>query len=148
MSSGGKPVVHLHGLYHIGPSSVAGVVSAIAVCGARRLPKGQFTADVEETTCSICLQRAKGRAAAAPPMPVQAPPSKAKGLMAYPPQAIITMAVKRNIRKPGSGKHARFQVLLDHHGKTYAEYIQAGGNPETLRNAVTEAVCEVRENDT
>jgi hypothetical protein len=137
-------IVHLHGLYHIGPSSVAGVVSAIAICGARRLPIGQFTADIEKTTCKACLQRAKARAATPPPVPVQQAP-KAKGLMAYPPQAIITMAVKRNIRKPGSGKHARFQVLLDHHGKTYAEYIQAGGNPETLKRAVDETVCEVRE---
>jgi hypothetical protein len=163
-------VVHLHCLWHLGAArSTAGVVSGIVLCGQKGLPKGHFTADVKAVTCPACLQRATAPppapgavgAGAAPGAPaagglghptghLAAPApalrnTNARGKASYPAGAVIVMAIKHNIRKAGTAKHARFAVLLAHHGKTYGEYLKAGGNAETLRNAVNEALCEVQE---
>lgn len=58
--------------------------------------------------------------------------------------ADVIHGVVANPRKPGSGAHARFEVLRAHEGKTMAQYRAANGNMETLENAVTAARAKVR----
>lgn len=61
--------------------------------------------------------------------------------------SVIEMLAKENPRKPGSGAHARFDVLMRHGGKTVGEYKAAGGNTETLENAITAGRAKLREKD-
>ena len=57
--------------------------------------------------------------------------------------AVISVTVDKNPRKPGTGAHDRFQVLMDHSGKTFAEYKAAKGNLDTLENAIKDGRVSV-----
>lgn len=133
----------------------------IALCGAQRVPRGQFILDPEAVTCQRCLQRAKdGPPKAPPPPPLGPPPAAAASVgrggraattpkgrntpIPAPANGRIVALVQRNPRKQGTGKHARMAVLLQHNGKTVDEYAKAGGNLETLKNAMKEGIVEVR----
>jgi hypothetical protein len=48
-----------------------------------------------------------------------------------------------NPKKAGTGAHARWKLLLEHDGKTVAEFLKAKGNPTTLQNALAKKVVEV-----
>ena len=41
-----------------------------------------------------------------------------------------------NPKKPGSSAHARWELLIKHSGKTVGDFLAAGGNPVTLKNAL------------
>jgi hypothetical protein len=48
-------LIHLHWLHHQGPRSLQGVVTAIALCGQRRVPaSGKITSQLTEATCPRC----------------------------------------------------------------------------------------------
>lgn len=76
-------------------------------------------------------------------------PAPAKGERAgkkgasIPDDGTIRMLTKDNPRKPGSGAHARFEVLRKFDGKKVAAYRAAGGNMETLDNAVAAGRAKV-----
>lgn len=50
--------------------------------------------------------------------------------------AVIKILTEGNPRKPGTGAHARFEKLREFNGKTVGAYAAAGGNLETLTNAI------------
>lgn len=54
----GKTLVHLHWLWKQGPSALHGVTSAVALCGAKQLPRALVTAHPEDTTCRRCKGKA------------------------------------------------------------------------------------------
>lgn len=56
---------------------------------------------------------------------------------------VIRMLVSENPRKPGSGAAQRFDFLLKFDGKKVGEYADAGGNLETLANAVAASRAKV-----
>src|SRR4249920_3842030 len=107
-----------------------------------------FVLDKEQVTCQQCLERSKGKTAA-PPMLPHSPPSRPpttrlpkgsgrikKTTSQEPPNGVIVALVKLNPRKKGTGKYERMALLLQHNGKTVAEFAAAGGNLETLSNAI------------
>lgn len=132
------------------PEMAKGVTKGIVLCGVNLVPQDQFTVELKKVTCKECLAMSKRKPEPAPVKKEEpkAPALKglnARGKLEYPASAVIVMAIKHNIRKAGSAKAERFQVLLNHNGKTYGEYIKAGGNPLTLKNAVNDFLCEVQE---
>jgi len=151
--------IHLHWLWRKGPEAARGVTLGAAACGVRGLKPGQFTSFKDDATCKDCLRVAETQPEnvtriAPPPKPdlrpvhrggtaeftQRAAPTKSN----FPSNAVITTLVKHNPRKVGSGKHQRMAVLLAHNGKTVKEFLAAGGNSETLKNAVKEKIVEVR----
>jgi hypothetical protein len=132
------------------------ITIGIALCGAQKLPRGRFVLDLEAITCPHCAQRAKAGPPKPPPQPPISPPATARGGRAATPHkgratpapapanGRIVAMVQRNPRKQGTAKHARMALLLQHNGKTVAEFAAAGGNLETLKNAIKESIVEVR----
>jgi len=60
------------------------------------------------------------------------------------PSGTIRVANGTNPKKAGSGAAKRWDLLFSHDGKTVAEFLAAGGNPETLANAMTKGNVEVK----
>jgi hypothetical protein len=56
---------------------------------------------------------------------------------------IITMLTNENPRKPGTGAYTRFEQLRSFAGKTVRDYKAAGGNMETLDNAIAAKRAQV-----
>jgi hypothetical protein len=52
------------------------------------------------------------------------------------PVARIKILATENWRKPGTGAHTRAEFLMSYAGKTVEDYTAAGGNLETLTNAI------------
>ena len=50
--------VHLHWLWEKGSDALAGVTSAVAICGAKSLPRKFITQKPEEATCAKCKRLA------------------------------------------------------------------------------------------
>lgn len=46
--------IHLHWLWHKGPSALRGVVTAIALCGKLKLPRARVTSFPDDVTCPNC----------------------------------------------------------------------------------------------
>jgi hypothetical protein len=59
------------------------------------------------------------------------------------PTGTIKVLNGANPKKPGSGAAKRWDLLFSHDGKTVAEFAAAGGNLETLANAMTKGNVEV-----
>jgi hypothetical protein len=161
-------MIHLHHAYKHGSKAMEGLRLGMAACGGKSLPTASLTSAKAAATCKACLAAAARWEAAAPPAPPPAPPpaalpaplGKANGRGRYPPSGptpttrqraglpagngTITLRVPRNPRKPGSGQHARFALLLAHNGKTVTEFLAAGGNPQTLKNAISQNLAEVK----
>lgn len=151
--------MHLHHGYRLGPRIIAGVTLGISLCGARKLKPQEFTIDKAAVTCKACLTLAKHeaeQAAATPqagppvgPSPVAARVGKAKagnvtsGHAKPVLQGTITLLVAHNPRKRGSAKWERFEVVRKHSGQSVAAYLQAGGNAETLANAVKDHLVKL-----
>jgi hypothetical protein len=55
----------------------------------------------------------------------------------------IKMLTKDNWRKAGSGAHSRAALLISYDGKTVEDYAAAGGNLETLTNAISAKRAEL-----
>jgi hypothetical protein len=72
---------------------------------------------------------------------------EAKDALRFEDDAVITATVDKNPRKPGTGAHARFALLMEHSGKTVREYREAKGNMETLENAVKDGRASVAEKE-
>jgi hypothetical protein len=51
--------VHLHWLYHRGPSQLRGVRLAASLCGVGGLVRKQVTAHIADATCDRCLAQAR-----------------------------------------------------------------------------------------
>lgn len=142
---------HAHWLWHQGPAALAGVKKAIALCGAKDLPASQVTCDTGEVTCAACQQLvalAKAPPKAAPADSESADarrrgPKPGAGDWPWSAGARITLLTKVNPCKRGTAKHDRWSIVFEHDGKTWEEYREAGGNPETLRNAVKTSVATV-----
>lgn len=119
----------------------------IACCGAQNIPRGFFVNDPEAITCKACMEKAKNapkRIVEPPPPPKpEAVAAKAKA-SASNAKGVIMALVPRNPRKPGTGKFERMALLLKHNGKTVDDFAKAGGNLETLRNAIKEQIVEVK----
>lgn len=62
--------------------------------------------------------------------------------------AVIKVTVDKNPRKPGTGAHARFALLMEHGGKTVGTFLDAKGNPETLENAIKDGRVSLEGEDT
>jgi hypothetical protein len=156
-----KKIVHLHWLWHRGERGVlSGLKLGFAACGAGKVSMEQFTHEVKKANCPACHTYAKSYKAALTAMPAAAP-SGARGKLngqglghpsaaapkgsrkAAPAQGTIKALTPRNPRKPGTGKHARMALLLKHNGKTVKEFGEAGGNMQTLKNAIKEKIVEV-----
>lgn len=60
------------------------------------------------------------------------------------PTGTIRVANGTNPKKPGSGAAKRWDLLFSHDGKTVDEFVAAGGNPETLANAMAKGNVEVK----
>jgi hypothetical protein len=71
----------------------------------------------------------------------------AKMAVRFDDDAVITVTVEKNPRKPGTGAHARFALLMEHSGKTVAAFKAAKGNMETLENAVKDGRASVKGKD-
>jgi len=50
----------------------------------------------------------------------------------------------KNPKKAGSAAYGRWALLKQHHGKTVDEFIEAGGNHLTLRNAIRSGYADLR----
>ena len=150
--------VHLHWLWRKGPEASRGVTLGAAACGVRGLKPGQFTSFKDDATCKDCLRVAEIQPEnvtriAPPPKPDLRPvhrggtaefTKRAEPMRSsFPSNSFIKMLVNHNPRKVGSGKHKRMSVLMAHNGKTVGEFLAAGGNAETLKNAVKEKLVEV-----
>jgi hypothetical protein len=72
---------------------------------------------------------------------------EAKDALRFDDDAVITVTVDKNPRKPGTGAHTRFALLMEHSGKTVGEYKTAKGNMETLENAVKDGRASVAEKE-
>lgn len=57
---------------------------------------------------------------------------------ALPPDSVMSRARDGNPKKEGSSAHKRWSLMFTHceRGSTVSEFLAAGGNAETLRNAV------------
>jgi len=126
------------------------ISAGIAICGVKNLPRGMFVLDDKKATCERCLELAKRTPAEMQPLfskttpkPLSVPSQK-KVPLQTPPDGYIVTLVKHNPRKVGTGKFERMALLLKFDGKSVAEFAAAGGNLETLKNAVTEGLVEVR----
>jgi hypothetical protein len=136
--------IHLHWLWHMGPRAIHQVTKGMSLCGARDLPPGDFVIILEDATCERCREIATNIKEETPPEPTAVITAQKPKVVNIPDgDAVIKMKVKHNIRKPGSGAAERFRVLLDHDGKRVQEFILAGGNPETLKNAIKDGNAEV-----
>lgn len=72
---------------------------------------------------------------------------EAKEALRFDDDAVITVTLDKNPRKPGTGAHARFALLMEYSGKTFREYREAKGNMETLENAVKDGRASVAEKE-
>jgi hypothetical protein len=140
-----KSVVHLHWLWRKGPMASKNVTLGTSACGVYRLLPGQFTAHLADTTCDTCKEIAKQvPLVATPPAPNNEVISLRKR-GSINESGIIKLLVKHNPRKAGTPKHSRMAILMQHNGKTVKEFLKAGGNPLTLKNAMKENLVEVEE---
>lgn len=55
----------------------------------------------------------------------------------------IRYTAKDNPKKPGTGAHERWEKLRSFSGRTVGEYLDDGGNPATLLNAVSQGRAEM-----
>jgi hypothetical protein len=140
-------IIHLHWLWHMGPKTAEGVTKGASLCGKLKLPRDKFVSFKEDATCERCLQLAiRVKSEEPSPPPKQTPQQMIKKVKNVPDGAgTIKMLVKTNIKKPGSGQATRFGVLLRHDGKTVKEFLAAGGNPETLKNAIKDGNAEIEQ---
>jgi hypothetical protein len=140
-------IIHLHWLWHMGPKAVHQVTKGMSLCGEKDLPPGDFVVALEDATCERCKEIATTIKTEPPPPLAAEPPRRfQKGVkIAWTPDgsAIIKMIVKHNVKKIGSAAAERFRILLDHDGKTVQEFLSAGGNVETLRNAIKDENAEI-----
>ena len=60
------------------------------------------------------------------------------------PTGTIHVVNGTNPKKAGSGAAKRWDLLFSHDGKTVDQFITAGGNPETLANAMAKGNVEVK----
>jgi hypothetical protein len=159
MSKTAAKTVHAHWLILTrGPAGMAGVSSAGSMCSLKGLSpiKGEVTADPKKVTCKVCLERmARAKEAAKAPPPAAAAPVKKKLVVTanghdhdkawtWPAGARIHLLTKQNPCKPGTAKAKRWAMVFAYNGKTWEEYRDAEGNPETLRNAVRTKIAEMR----
>jgi hypothetical protein len=143
-------IIHLYSHWRQGTGGFAGIINASGLCGAKNLLREQMTVKLAEATCPRCL--AKAKEAKAPKVEER---KKAKetteepivekekkrgrssgGEWPYAAGAVIKLLTSRNPTKPGTAKHKRWSILFAHNGKTWEEYRDAGGNPDTLKNAL------------
>jgi len=143
--------IHLHWLWHMGPKAVHQVTKGISLCGEKDLPEGDFVVELENATCERCKEIATTIKTEVPPLADKPPTTGSLGRRFQKgvkigwvpePQSIIKMLVKHNPKKAGSAAAERFRILLDHDGKTAQEFIEAGGNVETFRNAIKDGFAE------
>jgi hypothetical protein len=140
-----KSVVHLHWLWREGPRSSKEVTLGTSLCGVYNLLSAQFTPHLADATCDTCKDIAKrAPAVATPPAPNNEVISLRKR-GSINEGGVIKMLVKHNPRKAGTPKHVRMGILMQHNGKTVKEFLKAGGNPLTLKNAIKENLVEVEE---
>lgn len=59
-----------------------------------------------------------------------------KSASLFAPSDVIHVLIKKNPRQEGSGAYDRMNVLMKHNGRSFADFVQAGGNPTTLKNAI------------
>jgi hypothetical protein len=57
---------------------------------------------------------------------------------------VIKLLTPANPQSAGSSKHKRWSVVWQYGGKPWEQYRDAGGNPDTLRNAVKQKYVEVQ----
>lgn len=74
------------------------------------------------------------------------PPAKVVGVPkpTEVPPGTIKLLIKDNPRRAGSAAATRFDLLMKHNGKTTAAFMAAGGNSETLINAIAAKRVEVK----
>lgn len=56
---------------------------------------------------------------------------------------VIECRLRKNPKKPGTGAHERWALLMSSNGLTVAGFLKAGGNPTTLKNAVAAGKAKV-----
>lgn len=140
--------IHLHWLWHMGPKAIVGVTKAISLCGEKDLPPEQIAVELEQATCERCKQiTTEIKEATPPPPPAPNPIERMKGkryVYNIPDGSLtIRLLVEHNPKKIGSAAAERFRVVMNHDGKTVQEFLSAGGNPETLKNAMRDNYVEV-----
>jgi hypothetical protein len=54
---------------------------------------------------------------------------------------------KQNPKRPGSGAHARWELVKQHSGRSVGAFLAAGGNAETLHNAVKTGCVTLEKRD-
>lgn len=59
--------------------------------------------------------------------------------------AVLTIVNTANPKQAGSSAHGRWSLLLGGGHATVADFLQAGGNPETLKNAVAKGYAKLGE---
>jgi hypothetical protein len=58
LTTAGTDVVHLHWLWKRGPAALRGVSSAVALCGARFVPRDFVSSHLDDATCPMCKRLA------------------------------------------------------------------------------------------
>jgi len=99
----------------------------------------RFDRDVEE---SISSQREKYEAR------IKEPEKKEKRISAdgaADQKTAVILFEGENPKKEGTAPHKRWELLVQHHEKTVAEFLEAGGNPVTLKNAIASGYATLRE---
>lgn len=137
-------MIHLHWLWHMGPKAIVGVTKAISLCGEKDLTPDDIAVDLEQATCERCQQIATEVKQETPTAPIVATEKKVRPVHNIPDGALtIRMLVEHNIKKVRSGAFDRFKMLMEYDGRKVQEFLAAGGNPETLKNAMRDGYAEV-----
>ncbi len=70
-------------------------------------------------------------------------PPKAEKPSTLDPASALTVVNTTNPKQPGSAPHARWALLLAGGHATVGAFLEAGGNPETLKNAVAKGYVKL-----
>jgi hypothetical protein len=61
-----------------------------------------------------------------------------------PADSVIKWAGGENPAREGTGRHARWEILRKAAGKTVGQFLAAGGNGQTLRNAIKDGSASIK----
>lgn len=145
-------IIHLN---YIWPTVMTNTTSFAGMCGMQNLHRGQVTNDKSKITCPRCSTAAATNSLTALDA-TRAAPAKAKAPVRarggrgmgkawpWPPGAKLHLLTQINPVRPGSAKHTRWAMMFTHDDKSWEEFKAAGGNLETLQNAILQKVVEVK----
>jgi hypothetical protein len=74
------------------------------------------------------------------------PPQRGRGKRPdFPEAAIIRWVGGANPKKAGSAPHERWELLIAHSGRSVGQFVAAGGNTQTLANAIKGGYAQLQE---